>query len=90
MPPNTVYVGRPTKYGNPFLIGYTSPSDNTKLMTREDAIILYERWLRQRVKGNPHFLDELKGKDLACWCPLNKSCHADVLLKFLEEKEAQP
>jgi hypothetical protein len=89
MPPNTVYVGRPTKWGNPFIIGYTSPSDNTRLMTREDVVIEYERWLRQKVKGDPHFLDALRGKDLACWCPLDKPCHADVILKFLEGAEKQ-
>jgi hypothetical protein len=27
----------------------------------------------------------LKGKDLACWCSLDKPCHADVLLEFLKE-----
>lgn len=27
-------------------------------------------------------LHELRGKNLACWCPLNQPCHADVLLKL--------
>lgn len=27
-------------------------------------------------------LDELRGHDLACWCPLDQPCHADVLLKI--------
>lgn len=77
MPPNTVYVGRPTKYGNPFKIG---------TITREFAIAGYEDWLRRKLEKNPDFLDELKGKDLACWCPLDKPCHADVLLKVLREE----
>lgn len=91
LPPNAKYVGRPTKYGNPFRIGYTSPSDDSKLMTRQDAIIEYERWLRRKMVIDPHFLDPLKGKDLACWCPLIDkngnavSCHADVILKLLSE-----
>jgi len=25
---------------------------------------------------------ELRGKDLACWCPLDQPCHADVLLEI--------
>lgn len=84
MPPNTVYVGRPSKWGNPFKIGYTSPSDNTSLMTRETVLTEYEHYLNEELKKNPHFLDELKGKDLACWCPLDKSCHVDVILKLLK------
>lgn len=27
-----------------------------------------------------HYLRELRGKDLACWCPLGQPCHADTLL----------
>ena len=75
MPPNTVYVGRPTKWGNPYGLDCYS---------REEAIEQYRRWLNFMLEKYPHFLDELKGKDLACWCPLNKPCHADVLLKTLE------
>ncbi len=77
MPANTVYVGRPTKWGNPYKVG---------AIRREDAIVLYEAWLRDRLSEDSGFLDPLKGKDLACWCPLDKPCHADVLLKFLEER----
>ncbi|WP_165368501.1 DUF4326 domain-containing protein [Serinicoccus sediminis] len=29
--------------------------------------------------------DELAGRDLACWCPLDEPCHADVLLKLANE-----
>ena len=25
---------------------------------------------------------DLAGKDLACWCPLDRPCHADVLLEL--------
>jgi hypothetical protein len=75
MPENTVYVGRPTKYGNPYSIG---------LWPIQEVLNAYEKWLRDRIAYNPHFLDELKGKDLACWCPLDKPCHADIILKILE------
>jgi hypothetical protein len=27
-------------------------------------------------------MSELRGRDLACWCPLDKPCHADVLLEI--------
>ena len=29
-----------------------------------------------------HYLGDLRGRDLACWCPLDKPCHADVLLEL--------
>ena len=84
MPPNTVYVGRPTKWGNPYkLDGFLAGT--LHITTREEAIYCYEAWLRKKLLEQPHFLDELKGKDLACWCPLDKSCHADVILKIIEE-----
>lgn len=80
MPPNTVYVGRPTKWGNPYKIGELG------LQTREEVIKAYEKWLRRKIhEDDSHFLDPLKDKDLACWCPLDKLCHADVILKFLEK-----
>ena len=78
MPPNTVYVGRPSKWGNPVRA--------TKPETRELAIKAYEIWLKAKLSGDSHFLDPLKGKDLACWCPLDKPCHVDVILKILGEK----
>lgn len=37
-------------------------------------------WLKRIGSGTIHC--ELHGKDLACWCPLDKPCHADVLLEI--------
>jgi len=31
--------------------------------------------------------NELAGKDLACWCPLDQPCHADVLLELANEED---
>lgn len=83
MPPNTVYVGRPSKYGNPYKM---TRIIDPEPCSREEAIRKYEMVLNDELKDNPHFLDPLKGKDLACWCPLDKPCHADVILKILGEK----
>ena len=71
MPAGAVYVGRPTKWGNSFNI--------TKLQTREMAIERFKFYA-----SRPEFMDlsELRGKDLACWCPLDQPCHADVLLEL--------
>jgi hypothetical protein len=78
MPENAVYVGRPSKWGNPW-----EASNDER---RKEVLIYYESYLKQRLQDYPSFLDPLKGKDLACWCPLDKPCHADVILKFLEAK----
>ena len=76
-PVDAVYVGRPSKWGNPFKIG---PSE-----TREQAI---EDFRIQHV-GVFLFIggirQELRGKDLVCWCaPL--PCHADVLLEIANKE----
>jgi hypothetical protein len=73
MPPNTIYVGRPSLYGNPF--------DETVPLTQ------YMSLIRETLKTNPTFLEPLKGKDLACWCRLDFGCHADVLIKIIAEHE---
>lgn len=73
--PYDVYIGRGSKWGNPFSIG--------KDGTREEVIEKY----RQYIMGSPQLLKdlyELKGKILGCWCkPL--ACHGDVLLDLVEE-----
>lgn len=32
-------------------------------------------------------VSELRGKNLACWCPLDQPCHADVLLELANRGE---
>jgi len=71
-----IYVGRPTKWGNPFIIG--------KHGTREQVIELYRKWLTTN-KFLMADLIELRGHDLECWCaPL--PCHADVLLELANKE----
>lgn len=78
LPPDTIVVARPTPWGNPFRVGDQSP-DGGVIGSREEAVALY----REHVAGPPagHDYDELRGKDLACWCPLDGPCHADVLME---------
>ncbi len=71
LPTRIVYVGRPSKWGNPFHIG--------KDGTREEVIEKYRASLTQARRIEVQ--QELRGKNLACWCsPLR--CHADVLLEI--------
>lgn len=70
-----VYIGRPSKWGNPFTIG--------KDGTREEVIKKYEIWIRTQ----PNLLKdlhELKDKVLGCWCS-PKSCHGDILARMINE-----
>ena len=78
MPPNTVYVGRPGKHGNPFKIGDPHPVTGEP-MDAEDAVQMFE-WGASYMPADTW--DDLRNKDLACWCPLDAPCHADVLLRL--------
>jgi len=72
MPENAVYVGRPSRFGNPFTEGDNGCTCRTCVTLR------YERLLGG--DGIAEQFAELRGKDLACWCPLDGPCHADMLL----------
>lgn len=72
-PAEAVYVGRPSKWGNPFEIG--------KDGDREYVIFLYEKMLLSNKELRIAAARELKGKDLVCHCA-PKMCHADVLLEI--------
>ena len=77
-PPDAVYVGRPSYWGNPFTIGVDGP--------RETVIEKY----RAQLLGSPSLmsrLSELRGKDLVCFCA-PKPCHGDVLLELSNTNEA--
>ncbi|MEM7046059.1 MAG: DUF4326 domain-containing protein [Pseudomonadota bacterium] len=119
MPPNTIYVGRSTKWGNPIEVNTPKKDIRWRLFDGQEAshsgaVDAFERlvFAAQKSKKNTmvycyrqrqrvHFrrlppgdkrirliaavvydLEELRGKDLACWCPLDKPCHADVLIKL--------
>ena len=100
MPEGAVYVGRPTVFGNPFhsptqRLSAQRPSD------RNRRVEAFRDWLTNP-KRSPWFGSEaastrerllvrlplLRGRDLACWCPLAYAdgtmvpCHADVLLEL--------
>ena len=128
MPEGAVYVGRGTRWGNPFRVGKTqmrSPRldgqpgweregllcktsgeghafhhgdgqvtrHDIRDATAQECVDLYREW----VTGRPVVLgwipqgmvaeirEHLRGRDLACWCPLDAPCHADVLLDIANE-----
>lgn len=91
MPPNTVKVSRPSKWGNPITVqgfydaGYSGSID----VARQHCVDGFRAWmagLRHWSHGipmpYPPDANELRGKNLACFCPLGSPCHADVLLEM--------
>lgn len=107
MPENAVYVGRPSKWGNPFKVGghykrgaaagiprlslrfiYLEALDGhqdetyTTIKTPQEAV----EWFRWYAEKTGLDCRELRGKDLACWCPLDRPCHADVLLEIANKE----
>lgn len=91
LPLGAMSVARPGPFGNPF----TFSAANEAGQTREGAVAAFEDWLAGNPWACPandtyetrrqvilSRISELRGKDLACWCPLDKACHADVLLRL--------
>ena len=74
MPPNTVSVTRPGKWGNAHVV---RPG-----ITAQEAVDLYRRDVTMRAGTIGRIRDELRGKNLACFCKLDQPCHADVLLEI--------
>lgn len=91
MPEGAVYVGRPTEWGNPWTIGTIAiiewpwPSSVLEVSIREIEITPHIAVALYRWAFTPDVEEiraELAGRDLACWCPLDQPCHADVLLEL--------
>ncbi len=100
-PEGAVYVGRPSKWGNPVKVN--------RLLSRKSAKTVYEFYVwpdadqEQELSNRQKFYlslargkkapsmemirRELSGKDLICWCPLGEPCHADVLLEIANQTE---
>ncbi len=117
MPQGAKYVGRPTVWGNPFVVGeryfIRTISHDCPSGGAERAITAYLRcgepglrWVESQEFGvvadasmavglfrrwhtyhgyDDLAADHLRGQDLACWCPLDQPCHADVLLEIAND-----
>lgn len=84
LPPGAVNVARPSAWGNPYRIGDRVEGWGL-VKDRADAVALYRE--RCLVPPDGRGYDELKGRSLACWCPLDGPCHADVLLERANSSE---
>lgn len=86
MPENTVHVARPSRWGNPFVIGEDGVPDAASAVAAfrellgpqpENVVPLY--------MTAEDITRDLRGKNLACWCRLDAPCHADVLLELAND-----
>jgi hypothetical protein len=85
MPENTVYVGRPTKWGNPFVVGKPGGAFTALVKDRRHAWQLY----RSIASDKPDLVAAARSElNLACFCPPPTQpyepdcCHAAVLLEI--------
>ena len=95
MPENTVKVSRPGKFGNPFAIGTQVCSGSgldykqVGIVDRAGAVAAFREMLTLTIRAYPsdeEISAKLRGKNLACFCPLDQPCHADVLLELANQE----
>lgn len=88
MPPDTVKVDRSTRWGNPFVVGKPGGAYSPMVKDRRHAWQLYRSIAPDNEALVKAAQAELRGKNLACWCPLPTEpyepdcCHAAVLLEI--------
>jgi len=80
-----ISCARPGRWGNRYRIrpevqtvGIVIPA----IETIEQAVTLHREWLKGVLDTNPDYLAPLRGHNLACWCNLDATCHADTLLQL--------
>lgn len=81
MPPNTVYVGRGSKWGNPFKV---------EQYGRDGAVDMFIQYIghpNSPLCFEPEEIEQLRGRNLACWCKESEACHADFLLAYANAEE---
>lgn len=97
LPENTKCVNRGTKWGNPYKVlfedgvwcvkddegNYWGKPYNNKDDAARKAVECYSGWIDGQIGLKKLDLNELKGKNLACFCSLSAPCHADYLLELL-------
>lgn len=93
-PDLAVVVTRPGRWGNPFVVGRAFPAawnytgdGRTRVRDAGHAVDLFRALMRESPAQSALARTELAGRDLACWCPLDQPCHADVLLELANREE---
>lgn len=99
MPVGAIYVGRQTQWGNPYrvvreggfmwvepdgqhIVCSTNREENLR-ERHQEAVDLYRKWIA--TADLAELRRALGGRDLVCWCPADRACHADVLLELAND-----
>lgn len=90
MPLNTIKVDRTTHLGNPFVVGKHGTTKEcidlfVKLLHGYQCVSVDRECFDRQRRFVQYFLlhrEELRGKNLACWCKIGNPCHADILLEI--------
>lgn len=79
-PAGAVVVARPTRWGNP----HRGPDAAHRFADDLHGCIdnPHDRAYPAEIRSIAEAVHELAGRDLACWCPLDRACHADTLLQI--------
>jgi uncharacterized protein DUF4326 len=78
---DAVLVAAPSRWRNPYRFAL-------KAAGPDRVVAAYERWLLTQPTLLAQ-LPDLRGKRLACYCPLDRPCHADVLARLANEEAAR-
>lgn len=86
LPTGVVSVTRPGRWGNPYKTAYDFRRVLELILEGRFTKSSLEKPTLAHMKRIADNLDELRGKDLACWCSLEHVCHADVLLELANKE----
>lgn len=76
-----ISVCRPGKWGNPFFVGDESGTDTIEEAVKKHRLFVLGKWYI-----DIDYFSELRGKHLACFCPIeSKHCHADTLISLANQ-----
>ena len=91
-PEGAIVVSRPSRWGNPWKIGpETVPEEvvaeyRAAVWRATGAIRMGSKSVGETyIPSEEEIQRDLRGHDLACWCPLDEPCHADVLLEIANQ-----
>lgn len=97
LPDNCICISRGTKWGNPFTV---SELGRTEAIRRFKECLLkpamayrYFCYMEETITQTNRFrwmaehLQDLRGKDIACFCSTDEDCHGDVLIELLNESK---
>ncbi|HZF92039.1 DUF4326 domain-containing protein [Streptomyces sp.] len=102
-PAGARYVGRGTRWGNPYLVQQCGPTyavidsrtqgvvygGRHEHEARRVAVDWYGSWAASQSGLAAAARRQLAGRDLMCWCPPDQPCHADVLLELANRTSEQ-